>query len=92
METDRFAKQYDPTSGPAEAGLTRFREITPSDTVDLEFITRAILVEVAGDVAVLGRDDTSAVIVPLLAGWWYPMRVKRILATGTTATGIRIAD
>ena len=50
-------------------------------------VTRAILVDVGGALAVQyanGLTDT----ITLVAGLWHPMYVTRINTTGTTATGI----
>lgn len=70
------------TSGPAETLFT----ITPSDTVDVAFVTTGIYVGTAGDLAVIDRRTQSIVIfrsVP--AGSILPIRVDRVRATGTTA-------
>jgi hypothetical protein len=61
--------------------------ITPSDTVDLTYLTRAIFVGVGGNLAVILNDDTAAVtLVGVVAGGFYPLAVKRVMATNTTAT------
>lgn len=61
--------------------------LTPSDATDLTFVTRGIMVDVAGDLSVrmLGG---QTVTFAALASTIYPFRVTRVLATGTTATGI----
>lgn len=62
--------------------------ISPSDTDDLTRSTEAINVSKSGVVAFVGVDGkTSDVYVA--AGIAFPLRVKRVLATGTTAEGIR---
>lgn len=61
--------------------------ITPSDTADLANSTRAIRVEVGGDVkvrTVLGQD----VVCAFTDGETRPIKAIRIFATGTTSTGI----
>jgi hypothetical protein len=67
--------------------------ITPSDTVDLTYPTRAIYVGVGGNLAVIMGDDSAAVtLVGVIAGKIYPFAVKRVMVTNTTATtlvGIR---
>lgn len=65
--------------------------VTPSDTIDLARVTRGIYVGVSGNVTVLFCDDADAATVLLTglsAGIWHPMQVRRVLATGTAATGI----
>lgn len=61
--------------------------VTPDDANDLTTPARALLVGVAGDVQVTyenGKSDT----VYLSAGMWHPMYVRRVWASGTSATGI----
>lgn len=66
----------------------RVEDVTPSDGTDLQFVTRAINVATAGTVALVttGGDTTDVFVA---AGITFPIRARRILATGTTATGIR---
>ena len=72
----------------ALVGLRKFVSVTPHDSTDIE-VTRAIYVESTGDVAVIGEHDTVAVTIPgLFGGVWHPMRVTRILDTGTDATTV----
>jgi len=62
-------------------------EVTPSDSADLAFASRAL--NVAGDgvvrVTTVGGETASLAIV---AGVPFPIRCTRVWATGTTATGI----
>ncbi len=60
--------------------------VTAHDTNEIA-PCRALLVGVAGDVAVVyanGKEDT----VYLAAGLWHGMHVKQVKSTGTTATSI----
>lgn len=69
--------------------LTRFRAVTPGpDSLRINGVApRAIYVAVAGNVTVLGDDDTSAVtLTGLAAGVWHPISPQQI--TAATATGI----
>lgn len=61
--------------------------ITPSDSVDLARLTRALYVGVAGDVRVTLKDDSVVTFRNMAAGW-HPIRVARVMATSTTATNI----
>jgi len=64
-------------------------EITPDDNTDLSASTRGLYVGASGDVTVIMERDTAAItFTALAAGVVHPLRVKRVLATGTTATGI----
>ena len=68
--------------------FNRAETLTPDDANELTIVTRSIMVNVGGDVVVIFNDDTTSVTLTLQAGVVYPFRVKQILATGTTATGI----
>jgi hypothetical protein len=63
--------------------------ITPSDTVDLTYPTRAIYVGVGGNLEVILTDDTIAVILlGVVTGGFYPLSIKRVKAGSTTATNL----
>ena len=75
---------YTPTAeSPADYGF----EITPSNSVDLVRVTRAIYATGAGVIKWHNRagDEQHAVAA---AGQIIPIRARRVLATGTTATGL----
>lgn len=70
-----------------ESPATRLAEIVPNDADELAFVTRAVTVETAGHVQVLtAAGDTGRVF--LAAGIPFPIRVRQVFATGTTADGI----
>lgn len=65
---------------------------TPSDTTRLPRPPRGFQVGVAGDVAVEYKDGTTVVWPACIAGVIHPHNgFTRILATGTTATGVVVA-
>jgi hypothetical protein len=64
-----------------------FFPVTPNDGVDILVEPRWISVAVAGNLAVTKRDGTS-VTLALPAGIFPAGGVQRVLATGTTATGL----
>ena len=70
-----------------ESPATRLQAITPADGQDLEFVSRALAVGGEGFVRVttVAGDDGRVFVVP---GAPFPIRVRRIWATGTTATQI----
>jgi hypothetical protein len=71
------------------AGGTRQFSITPDDDNDLAVVVRAIRVTGAGNVAFIAANDTAAVTwTGCIVGEIIPMYVKRVLSTGTTATGL----
>lgn len=61
--------------------------ITPSDTTIIR-PTLGIYVGVAGDVKVDMQDGSTVTFTGLAAGMFHGISVKRVYATGTTATGI----
>jgi hypothetical protein len=72
------------TTGPVQA----FVAITPSDTADFTYgESRGLHVNVAGNIAIVdGRGNT--VTLTVVAGMPLPYAARRVLSTGTTATGI----
>lgn len=78
-----FALRRPDLAGPA----TDIVPVTPSNTVDLVDFALALYVEVAGVVVFdTIKGATRTVNVP--ANFTIPCGVKRVRATGTTATGI----
>ena len=62
-------------------------DVTPSDTVDLPFVSREIRATFTGTVAVIPLGGTSPVTIPVAAGVPLVMPATRIMATGTTTGG-----
>ncbi len=63
--------------------------VTPNDSADISGGgIRGFYVAVAGNVAVVHPDGSTATWPALIAGQFHPIQCVRILATGTTATGI----
>lgn len=81
--TDPFQKFQPGLESPA----SRLIPVTPSDTADLPMASRALNVAQAGFVRVttIAGDTGQVHIAP---GIPFAIRVSRIWATGTTATGI----
>lgn len=71
-----------------------FAALTPSDTTDLlppgglQKICCALFIGGAGNVAVNLNGGGTAVLTGLAAGQIVDVGVSRVLATGTTATGV----
>lgn len=70
-------------NGPA----TDIFPITPSDSTDLANVALALYVETKGAVRFVSRAGQTRTVT-LGDGAILPVGVKRVLATGTTATGI----
>lgn len=68
-------------ASPAPSGAS----ITPNDTTDLPRLAR-LYVGVSGDIAVILANDTVAIPLKNVPVGYQPLIVKRVLATGTTAS------
>lgn len=62
--------------------------VTPNDSTDLAATSRALFVGGAGNIAVTMAGGQSITFTGVTAGAVLPIRVTRILLTGTTATNI----
>ena len=62
-------------------------DVTPSDTISFEKIPRALRIGVAGNVTIEDKDGTS-VTYAVASGEVLSFSPTRVMATGTTATGI----
>ncbi len=81
-------------SSPAWFGR-KASPITPSDTDDLKTYPRYVIITSAGDIVVLpmkNEDGVTVTFTGINPGWCLPIRVRRILATGTTATCAAVED
>ena len=76
------------TPGVAAPIYTDAFAITTSDTLDLAFVTRAIWVGGAGNIAVVTAGGETVTLNSAAAGALIPLRVSRVKATGTTATNL----
>ncbi len=81
--TDDFESFAPGLTAPA----SRAAAITPDDNQDLARFTRALNVSASGTVRVTTVEGDIAV-VQISAGCAFPVRVRRVWATGTTASGI----
>lgn len=82
---DDFAGMSTPLDGPASNAAA----VTPSDGADLSNTTRALYIGGAGDVSVnMAGTGAAVVFAGVAAGATLPIRVDRVLSTGTTATSI----
>ncbi|WP_227271821.1 spike base protein, RCAP_Rcc01079 family [Roseobacter weihaiensis] len=83
MPKNKFNGSQTGSTGP----LTELEEITPSDSADLQTVTRALNVATTGTVFVTTLDGQTGAIT-IAAGIPFPLRATRVWSTGTTATGI----
>lgn len=82
--SDAFADHAVGLTAPA----TRAETITPSDATDLARATRALYVGQSGAVRLRTTGGDEVTLANLQGGVLYPVRAARVLATGTTATGL----
>ena len=83
--SDPFHSHYSGLSSPVCGGF----DIMPDDTADLNQLTRGLMVSTAGDVSVILKNGDPLTLTGLTPGVIYPVRLVRVLATGTTATGLK---
>lgn len=83
MPQDPFANRQSSITAPALGVVS----ITPDDSTDLTTFVRGLCVSSAGTVHVTAIDGSEASIF-IAAGAPFPVRVRRVWATGTDAAGI----
>ncbi len=85
MPQDPFRNQADSPMAPAEFCF----EITPSDSAELNYATKAIYVGEGGDIALTSvRADDPVIFSSVPSGSILDVRARKISATGTTAANI----
>lgn len=85
MPSDSFGSQADTVTSPSLAPFA----ITPNDDTDLTQIPKALWVGGGGDVVLRGVNNAGNVtFANVPSGFIIPVRARRVMATGTTATGI----
>jgi hypothetical protein len=82
-----YVQSQDSVGGLMNPGM-KFTAVTPSDSTDLAFVSRGILVAVSGNVQIMGKNDSVTCVLFLAAGIIHPIMATRIYATNTSATGI----
>lgn len=82
--TDLFANTTPGLDAPASDGFA----VTPNDSTDLLQTTRALFVGTTGNLALVLASGAALSFANVASGTVLPLRVRRIKATGTTATDI----
>lgn len=65
--------------------VTAADAITPDDGADLAHVTRALYVGVGGELSVVMLSGDTVTFSNVSPGMLYPLRLSRVLSTGTTA-------
>lgn len=81
---DHFKDQARSLSSPAHDASS----IVPDDGADLQHTSRAIYVGGGGDLRLRMASGTEVTFTAVAAGMIYPLRAARVMATGTTASGL----
>lgn len=84
---DKFSSYSSTLSAPAFGAAP----VIPSDAQELTTTSRAIYVGSSGNLTVEMLDNGVSSTITLQnvqAGMLYPLRVRRVLASGTTASGL----
>jgi len=82
--TDRFSGTATGLDAPATHGFA----ITPHDTNDLSEITRGLYVGGTGTLVAELASGAQITFAGVVGGTLLPVRVRKVLATGSTATQI----
>lgn len=75
-------------SSTPDSTATLADAITPNDGADLPRVVKALYVGGAGAIALTTEYGSTVTFTGVTAGSVLPVRVKKVSATGTTATGL----
>ncbi|KIC45463.1 hypothetical protein RA29_20700 [Tateyamaria sp. ANG-S1] len=81
---DEFKNHATGLSAPARDA----EPIIPDDAIDLSVATRALYIGEAGSVQLRMVSGQDVTLANVQAGVIYPLRIARVMATGTTASGL----
>lgn len=81
---DRYEGIAPVSNGPA---IDAF-DIAPNDSTDLPEVTRALFVGQGGTIAAVTQEGTTITLNNVTTGAILPLRVSRVLASGTTALSL----
>ena len=82
--TDDYSSMSPSLTSPA----VNAEAVVPSNTVALSNVSRAIYVGGGGDIAIEMLSGTTVTLRAAAAGTFLPLRAKKILSSGTTASGL----
>lgn len=82
--SDKYSGYTNGLASPATGAFA----ITPNDSTDLTSFTRAVYIGGAGDLKVDTITNDTVTFSGVPAGTVFPIRVKKVYSTGTTATNL----
>lgn len=85
-----MADKFEQYADTLESPFTNGAAVTPDDGADVAQVSRGLLVGTSGAVRVTMEGGATLTIPALTAGVIHPIRVTRVHATGTDATGVHI--
>lgn len=80
---DLFSTHLESLIAPATSAAA----ITPNDDNELSYVSRSLWVGVAGSLKVQMRDGQDVTFANVTVGWHH-LRVRKVFATGTSASSI----
>jgi hypothetical protein len=83
---DNFAGSYAAGRATLHGPLTNIVTVTPHDTNELAFVTRALYIGGAGNVRLVTPEGDDVTLTALAVGVWHPIRCKIVKVSTTTAT------
>jgi hypothetical protein len=90
-----MADPYEDNQPTPESFGRSARLVTPSDSADLPTVSKSVVCATAGNISVVPVLNDASVPVPFVdvpAGFVVPFQVRRVKATGTTATVYTVED
>lgn len=83
-----YEDKFEGMKNTLEMSSNHFYTITPDDSNDQPFITRAIYIGGSGDLSVIDEVGNTTTFVGVVQGTILPIRTARVRTTGTTASGL----
>ena len=71
-----------------EFSARRLAAVTPHDTNELAFVSKALFIATGGNISIIAVDDTDAVVMKVFDNTLLPVRARIVKSAGTTASGI----
>lgn len=81
---DSFKNRVQSLSSPAKHAAP----IVPSDSAELQYLTRAVYLGASGDLNAVMASGEEVTFSGMVGGAIYPLRIRAVKSTGTTASDI----